>query len=66
MDGKYTLLPTDKGIQKKAQLFIQKGTGAYTIVKICWLNVHQMVLIQLTTLTNTLKHRVTNIFKYKA
>ena len=47
MDGKYTLLPTDKGIQKKAQLFIQKGTGAYTIVKICWLNVHQMVLIQL-------------------
>ena len=50
MDGKCT---SDRDC-KTAQLFMQ-GTGAYIIVKICWLNVHQMVLIQLTTFTNTPK-----------
>ena len=45
MDGKCT---SDRDC-KTAQLFMQ-GTGAYTIVKICWLNVHQMVLIQLNNI----------------
>ena len=58
MDGKCT---SDRYC-KTAQLFMQ-GTGAYTIVKICWLNVHQMVLIQLN---NVHKYSKTELLTYSS